>query len=184
VRIATDRPQAPTPIRTNLGAIFLSMELSRTTWLLTSLSPGGGERMSKHAVRSGDVAGLLARFPRSGTKYGSGQGRSFRSSLCRRRVWTVFGSTACWRMKGSKATSSIPPRSRCPAGADERRLTRSTGNPWCARCWRISEASRECAPWSRRRPHKRRIAGESASRAGPTRQSDQGAALRSGYLRL
>jgi transposase len=38
------------------------MELSRTTWLLTSLSPGGGERMSKHAVRSGDVAGLLARF--------------------------------------------------------------------------------------------------------------------------
>jgi transposase len=61
VRIAIDRPQAPTAIRTNLGAIFLSMELSRTTWLLTSLSPGGGERMSKHAV-SGDVAGLLARF--------------------------------------------------------------------------------------------------------------------------
>ena len=62
MRIATDRTQAPTAIRTNLGAIFLSMDLSRTTWLLTSLSPGGGERMSKHAVRSGDVAGLLARF--------------------------------------------------------------------------------------------------------------------------
>jgi transposase len=62
VRIATDRTQAPTAIRTNLGAIFLSMDLSRTTWLLTSLSPGDGERMSKHAVRSGDVAGLLARF--------------------------------------------------------------------------------------------------------------------------
>jgi transposase len=38
------------------------MDLARTTWLLTSLSPGGGERISKHAVRSGDVAGLLARF--------------------------------------------------------------------------------------------------------------------------
>ena len=62
MRIATDRTQAPTAIRTNLGAIFLSMDLSRTTWLLTSLSPGDGERMSKHAVRSGDVAGLLARF--------------------------------------------------------------------------------------------------------------------------
>jgi transposase len=60
VRIAAD--QAPTAIRTNLGAIFLSMDLSRTTWLLTSLSPGGGERMSKHAVRSGDVGGLRARF--------------------------------------------------------------------------------------------------------------------------
>jgi transposase len=66
VRIATDRPQAPTAIRTNLGAIFLSMELSCTTWLLTSLSPGGGERMSKHAMRSGDVAGLRARFPVQG----------------------------------------------------------------------------------------------------------------------
>ena len=45
--------------------------------------------------------------PSSGTKYGSGQGRSFRSSLCRRRVWTAFGSTACCWMKGSRATSSM-----------------------------------------------------------------------------
>ena len=56
------QPQAPTAIRTDLGAIFVSMELSRTSWLLTSVSPGDGERMSKHAVRSGDVAGLRARF--------------------------------------------------------------------------------------------------------------------------
>jgi transposase len=62
MQIVTDRPQAPTPIRTDLGAIFISMELSRTSWLLTSLSPGGGERMSKHTVRSGDVTGLRARF--------------------------------------------------------------------------------------------------------------------------
>jgi transposase len=51
-----------TAIRMNLGAIFVSMELSRTSWLLTSLSPGAGERMSKHALRSGDVAGLWARL--------------------------------------------------------------------------------------------------------------------------
>src|SRR5579872_5407762 len=49
-------------IRMNLGAIFISMELSRTNWLLTSLSPGGGERLSKHVLRSGDVAGLRSRF--------------------------------------------------------------------------------------------------------------------------
>jgi transposase len=60
---ATDHlPAAQAAIRTDLGAIFGSMELSRTSWLLTSLSPGGGERMSKHALRSGDVAGLRARF--------------------------------------------------------------------------------------------------------------------------
>jgi transposase len=46
----------------DLGAIFVSLELSRSTWLITSLSPGGGEKMSKHAVRSGDVTGLRMRF--------------------------------------------------------------------------------------------------------------------------
>lgn len=51
-----------TAIRMDLGAIFISMELSRTNWLLTSLSPGGGERLSKHVLRSGDVAGLRTRF--------------------------------------------------------------------------------------------------------------------------
>lgn len=49
-------------IRTHFGAIFVSLELSRSSWLVTSLIPGGGEKMSKHGVRAGDVAGLLARF--------------------------------------------------------------------------------------------------------------------------
>src|SRR5438132_14022045 len=62
MQIAADRPQASTAIRTDLGAIFVSLELSRSTWLITSVSPGGGEKMSKHSVRGGDVAGLLARF--------------------------------------------------------------------------------------------------------------------------
>jgi transposase len=55
-----DRPEAPSAIRNDLGAIFVSLELSRSTWLITSLSPGGSEKMSKHSVRGGDVAGLLA----------------------------------------------------------------------------------------------------------------------------
>ena len=38
------------------------MELSRTTWLITSLSPGGGEKMSKHSVPAGDICTLLERF--------------------------------------------------------------------------------------------------------------------------
>ena len=46
MRTAADRPEAPTTIRTDLGAIFVSLELSRSTWLITSLSPGGGEKMS------------------------------------------------------------------------------------------------------------------------------------------
>jgi transposase len=57
-----DRSEAPTAIRADLGAIFVSLELSRSTWLITSLSPGSGEKMSKHSVRGGDIAGLLKRF--------------------------------------------------------------------------------------------------------------------------
>jgi transposase len=35
------------------------MELSKTTWLITSLSPGAGERMSKHVPQAGNVCGLM-----------------------------------------------------------------------------------------------------------------------------
>lgn len=49
-------------IRTDLAAIFVSLELSRSTWVVTSLSPGKGEKMSRHAIPSGDVAALLVRF--------------------------------------------------------------------------------------------------------------------------
>jgi transposase len=57
-----DRPDAPTAIQSNLAAIFVSLELSRSIWLITSLSPGSGEKMSKHSLRAGDVAALLTRF--------------------------------------------------------------------------------------------------------------------------
>src|SRR5882757_308159 len=58
-----DHPSdGPTAIRTQFGAIFVSLELSRSTWLITSLSPGKGEKMSRHSVPAGDVGALLARF--------------------------------------------------------------------------------------------------------------------------
>jgi transposase len=52
----------PTAIRTYIAAIFVSLELSRSTWLVTSLSPGKGEKMSKHSVTAGNVAELLTLF--------------------------------------------------------------------------------------------------------------------------
>jgi|SRR5215218_10540207 transposase len=51
-----------TAIRTHIGAIFVSLELSRSNWLITSLSPGKGEKMSKQSVTAGDVAGLMKLF--------------------------------------------------------------------------------------------------------------------------
>ena len=108
-----DAPRpAPAAIRTDLGAIFVSMELSRRTWLITSLSPGAGEKMSKHAVVAGDVAGLFAALRRAQAQgWRRGPGGTSRSSSSRRPVWTASGSTACSRARGSRATWSTPPRS-------------------------------------------------------------------------
>ncbi len=55
------RPDELAAVRTDLNAIFVSLELSRSTWVITSLAPGS-EKMSKHSVRSGDIAALLARL--------------------------------------------------------------------------------------------------------------------------
>src|SRR6188474_257399 len=57
--------------------IFISMELSRRTWLITSLSPGAGEKMSKHSVPASDVPGLLHRFAELKGKAAARTGRDF-----------------------------------------------------------------------------------------------------------
>jgi transposase len=72
-----DRPEALTAIQTNLAAIFVSMELSRSIWLITSLSPGSGEKMSKHSVPAGEIAALLARFSELKQKALARTGKSF-----------------------------------------------------------------------------------------------------------
>ena len=46
----------------NLHTIYVSIELSKKTWLITSISPGAGEKLSRHSVPGGDIAGLLARL--------------------------------------------------------------------------------------------------------------------------
>jgi len=52
----------PAAIRTQFGAIFVSLELSLSTWVVTSLSPGNGEKMSQFSLRASDTGGLLARL--------------------------------------------------------------------------------------------------------------------------
>ena len=78
MQAAVDRPEAPSTIRTDLGAIFVSLELSRSTWLITLLSPVGGEKLSKHSVRSSDVLGYSSALRNLGRRLGHGRGRSFR----------------------------------------------------------------------------------------------------------
>ena len=52
------RTQEVTVSRAPDPKLFVSLELSCSTWLVTSLAPGG-DKMSKHTVAGGDGAGLL-----------------------------------------------------------------------------------------------------------------------------
>jgi transposase len=61
MQVIANRPEAPSAIRSELGAIFVSMEVSRSSWMITSLSPGS-EKMSKHSVAAGDICALRTRF--------------------------------------------------------------------------------------------------------------------------
>jgi transposase len=73
-----DHPShGPATIRTQFGAIFVSLELSRSNWLITSLSPGKGEKMSKHSVVAGDIAELLKLFAELKSKAETRTGQSY-----------------------------------------------------------------------------------------------------------
>jgi transposase len=75
--VIAQSPDCAGTIRTDLGAIFVSLELSRAKWLVTSLSPGGGEKMSRHVVDGGDLAGLFDRFATLKRKAEARTGRTF-----------------------------------------------------------------------------------------------------------
>ncbi|RWL88890.1 MAG: IS110 family transposase [Mesorhizobium sp.] len=77
MHVVADRSETLTAIRTDLGAISVSLELSRSTWLITSLSPGGGEKLSKHSVPSGDLSALFRRFDSVREKARARMGRDF-----------------------------------------------------------------------------------------------------------
>lgn len=59
--MTNNQRDADTSVLTTLNAIFISMELSKSTWLMTSLLPGGNEKMSKFSMRAGDIDALKER---------------------------------------------------------------------------------------------------------------------------
>jgi transposase len=138
MQFATDRPQVPAAIRTDLGAIFVSLELSRSTWLITSLSPGGGEKMSKHSVCGSDAAGLLARFARLQEKARARTGQRFPIIVIQEA-----GLDGFWIHR----VLQIRLRSQHPAGDVDRRPIRSTASLWSAHCSPTSVVSRVSARW-------------------------------------
>ncbi|MDB5578318.1 MAG: family transposase [Bradyrhizobium sp.] len=71
-----DGLDAPAAFRVDLGTIFVSLELSKSTWLVTSLAPGS-DKMSRRTITGGDVDGLFACFAQLRTKAQERQGKLY-----------------------------------------------------------------------------------------------------------
>jgi transposase len=68
--------------RPHQATLYASLELSRSTWLVTSLTPGG-RKMSKHSVAAGDGAALLALLARLRGRVARPDGRSVEVAVTR-----------------------------------------------------------------------------------------------------
>ena len=160
MQVQDDHLETPSAIRTDLGAIFVSLELSRSTWLVTSLSPGNGEKLSKHSLSAGDVAALLMRFSELRQKAMKRTAKSFPIVVIQEAGFDGFSIHRVLQNEGIESHVVDPASIATARGAGERRPTVLTARRWFARCWLISVANRECARWSKRqRPSKKTADG-------------------------
>ena len=176
VSLSPDVGGAPEPIRVDLAAIFVSLELSRATWLVTSLSPGAGQKMSRHVVRGGDAAGLLNRLADLRARARARTGKLFPVIVIQEAGLDGFWLHRVLEGEGIESHVVDPPPSP-PQGADDGpRPTGSMAKPWSVRCWPTSAESRACVRWSGLPRLRRRIAAGCAAnanahqRACPARQ--------------
>lgn len=71
-----DGLDVPATFRADLGTIFVSLELSKSTWLVTSLSPGS-DKMSRRTIAGGDIEALFACFAQLRAKAQERQGKLY-----------------------------------------------------------------------------------------------------------
>ena len=165
MNVGADKSEPLTAIHTDLGAIFVSLELSRSSWLITSLSPGGGEKMSKHSVPGGDFAGLMERFAQLQEKARLRTGQSFRIIVVQEAGLDGFWIHRALQNEGIEshvvdAASIATSRRR-----RRQRPTRSMVKRWFERCSPTSAANLGSVQWSRRPLPARKTAATSAASA-------------------
>ena len=142
----SEHPETPTAIQTHLAASFVSLELSRSSWLITSLSPASGEKMSKHSVRAGDVAALLARFSELKRKASERTGKSFPIVVIQEAGLDGFWLHRVLQSEGVES-HVVDPSSIATSRRRRRAKTDGWARPCFARYWRISAANLGCARW-------------------------------------
>ena len=144
----SERAEARTAFQTELAGSVVSLVLSRSIWLITWVSPGSGEKMSKHSVRAGDVAALLARFSGS-----SGRRRSGAEKILSDRRHSGSGLDGFWlhrvlqsERRRKPCRRSVVDRDVASTAARDEGPDRRRG-PASARYWHISAVNLGCARW-------------------------------------
>jgi transposase len=158
-----DRPEGPFAIRTNLGAIFVSLELSRSSWLITSLSPDGGEKMSKHVVRGGDIAGLLQRFEQLREKTRARTGKVFPFIVIQEAGLDGFWIDRALQSEGIES-HVVDPASIATSRRRRRAKTDKIDGDALVRAL-LAWVNLGCARWSRHQLPRKRTAAASAASA-------------------
>src|SRR3954452_22092391 len=129
------RPDEHAAVRNDLKAIFVSLELSRSTWVITSLSPGGGEKMSKHAVPSGDIPALLARLSQLKEKARARTGQVFPIIVIQEAGLDGFWIHRVLQTEGIESHVVDPASIATSRRRRRARPTRLMAKPWFALCW-------------------------------------------------
>jgi transposase len=154
-----DHPSdGPAAIRTQFGAIFVSLELSRSNWLITSLSPGKGEKMSKRSVTAGDVAELLKLFAELKRKTEVRTGQSYPIITIQEAGLDGFWIHRVLQQEGIESHVVDPASIATPRKRRRPRPTGSMARRCCGRSWPTSAGSRGSAQWWLPPRPRRRIA--------------------------
>src|ERR1700736_1554624 len=177
----------PTAIRTYIAAIFVSLELSRSTWLVTSLSPGKGERMSKHSVTAGNVAELLTLFAELRRKAEVRTGQSYPIITIQEAGLDGFWLHRVLQQNGIEShvvdRGAAKPKTR-QDGPDRRRDTAAgAARLQARRAAGLRDGGRALARGGRS-PEALPRAADIDRRAHHACEPDQGASVRAGHLRL
>src|ERR1700751_1245415 len=83
-------------------ALFVALELSRSSWLIGSNTPGS-DRISKHQVPAADTTALLALLKRLKARAEQYCGTTVRVISIHEAGLDGFGYTASWKRTASKA---------------------------------------------------------------------------------
>jgi hypothetical protein len=106
------------------STLYVSLELSRSTWLVLALSPNS-DKMSKQTIAVGDAPKLLALLARLRRRAEQLVGGSLNVAVIQEAASMASGYIDRSRQMTLKTMSSILHRSPCRDGGGARRRTRS-----------------------------------------------------------